>query len=59
MEGLDIKFNKGSVAKVLKARLDRMKTAEELPKHTRETAIKIMRGIAVALDALESRAAGN
>lgn len=59
MEGLDIKFNKGSVAKVLKARLDRMKTAEELPKLTRETAIKIMRGIAVALDALESRAAGN
>jgi len=46
---LGIKFNKGSVAKLIRADLSRMKDASELPDQTREMAKKLVATIVGAL----------
>jgi hypothetical protein len=46
---LGIEFNKGSVAKVIRAELSRMKNADCLPAETREKAKKLIGAIKMAL----------
>jgi hypothetical protein len=49
LEGFGIKFNKGFVAKVIRAELSRMSNADSLPPETKAKAKKLMEAIKKAL----------
>ena len=49
LEECGIKFNKGSVAKVIRSTLSGMKTANDLPQETKEMAKKLFLAIGKAL----------